>query len=61
MLGVVSETRDSGGNQTHDLHANSLAHYILEYQGTHSVSSSVVGIVAVGIVAVGMVAVETDQ
>ena len=34
LLGVVSQTRDSGGNRTHDPHANSLAHYPLNYQGT---------------------------
>ena len=33
-LGVVSPTRVSGGNRTHDPHANSLAHYPLDYQGT---------------------------
>ena len=34
LLGVVSQTRVSGGNRTHDPHANSLAHYTLDYQGT---------------------------
>ena len=34
MLGVVSQTRVSGGNRTHDPYANSLAHYPLDYQGT---------------------------
>ena len=34
MLGEVSQTRVSGGNQTHDPHANSLARYTLDYQGT---------------------------
>ena len=34
MLGVVSQTRVSGGNPTHDPHANSLALYPLDYQGT---------------------------
>ena len=34
VLGVVSQTRVSGGNRTHDLHANSLAYYPLYYQGT---------------------------
>ena len=34
VLGVVSQTRVSGGNRTHDPHANSLAHYQLGYQGT---------------------------
>ena len=33
-LGVVSQTRVSGGNRIHDPHANSLAHYPLDYQGT---------------------------
>ena len=33
-LGIVSQTRVSGGNQTHDPHAYSLAHYPLDYQGT---------------------------
>ena len=35
MLGVLSHNRVSGGNRTNDLHANSLAHYTLDYQGTH--------------------------
>ena len=35
VLGVVSQIRVFGGNRTHDLHANSLAHYPLDYQGTH--------------------------
>ena len=35
MLGIVSQTRVSGGNRTHDPHANSLAYYALDYQGTH--------------------------
>ena len=35
-LGVVSQTRISGGNRTHD-HSNSLAHYSLDYQGNHFV------------------------
>ena len=30
MLGVVPQTRVSGGNRTHQSHANSLAHYSLE-------------------------------
>ena len=34
MFGVVSQTRDSGGNRIHDHHANSLTHYLLYYQGT---------------------------
>ena len=34
VLGVVSQTTVSGGNQTHDPHSNSLAHYPLDYQGT---------------------------
>ena len=34
MLGVVSQTRVSGGNRSHDPHANSVAHYSLEYLGT---------------------------
>ena len=36
LLGVVSQTRVSGGNRTHDPHTNSLAHYPLDYQGTHT-------------------------
>ena len=35
MLGAVLQTRVSGGNRIHDPHANSLAHYPLDYQGTH--------------------------
>ena len=35
VLGVVSQTGVSGGNRTHDPHANSLAYYPLNYQGTH--------------------------
>ena len=35
MLSVVSQARVSGGNQTYDSHANSLAHYPLDYQDTH--------------------------
>ena len=35
VLGVVSQNRVSGGNQTHGRNANSLAHYPLDYQGTH--------------------------
>ena len=34
LLGVVSQTRDSGGNRTHDPYTNSLAHYPLDYQST---------------------------
>ena len=34
VLGVVLQTRVSGGNRTHDPHANSLAQYPLVYQGT---------------------------
>ena len=34
VLSVVSQTRASGANRTHDSHANSLAHYTLDYQGT---------------------------
>ena len=34
VLGVVSQTRVSAGNRTHDPHANSLAHSPLDYQGT---------------------------
>ena len=30
VLGVVSQTRVSGGNRTHDPHTNSLAHYPLD-------------------------------
>ena len=33
LFGVVSQTRDSGGNWIHDPNANSLAHYPLDYQG----------------------------
>ena len=33
VFGVVSQTRASEGNRTHDPHANSLAHYLLDYQG----------------------------
>ena len=36
MLGVVSQTRVSGGNRTHDPHANSLADYPLDHQGTRN-------------------------
>ena len=31
----MSQTRVFGENPTHDFHANSLAHYLLAYQGTH--------------------------
>ena len=34
VLGVVSQTRVSYGNRTQDPHANGLAHYPLDYQGT---------------------------
>ena len=34
VLGVVSQTKVSDGNRTHDTHANSLVHYPLDYQGT---------------------------
>ena len=34
MLGVLSQTKVSGGNRTHDPQANSLEHYLLDYQGT---------------------------
>ena len=34
VLGVVLQTRVLGGNQTHDPHANSVAHYPLN-QGTN--------------------------
>ena len=30
VLGVVSQTRVSGGNRIHNPHANSLAHYLLD-------------------------------
>ena len=30
----MSQTKVSVGNRTHDPHANSLAHYPLDYQGT---------------------------
>ena len=36
MLGVEAQTRVSGENRTHNPHANSLAHYLLGYQGTLS-------------------------
>ena len=32
--GVMSQIRISDGNRNHDPHANSLAHYPLDYQGT---------------------------
>ena len=31
MLGVVSQTRVSDGNRTHDFYPNSLEHYALDY------------------------------
>ena len=34
VLGEVPQTRVSGGNRTHDSHANSLAQYPLDYQVT---------------------------
>ena len=34
VLGVVSQTRVSVGNRTHDPHTNCLAQYPLYYQGT---------------------------
>ena len=34
VLGIVSQTRFSGANRNHDPHADSLAHYPLDYQGT---------------------------
>ena len=37
VLGVVSKTRVSGGNRTHNPHGNSLAHYPQDYQGTHRI------------------------
>ena len=40
MLDVLSQTRTTGGNRTHDNHANSLAHYPLDYQGTLDTSNS---------------------
>ena len=30
VVGVVSQTRVSGGNRTHDPHANSLSHYSVD-------------------------------
>ena len=39
-LGVVSQTRVSGVNRTHDPHANILAYYPLDYQGTRDQSCS---------------------
>ena len=36
VLGVVSQTSVSGGNRTHNPHANSLAHYPLDFQGTQT-------------------------
>ena len=35
VIGVVSQTRVSRGNRTHDFRAISLAHYPLDYQCTH--------------------------
>ena len=35
LLGVVSQTKVSGGNRTHNPNANSLAHYPMDYQATH--------------------------
>ena len=40
LLGVVSQTRVSSGNRTHDPHTNSLAHYTLDYQGTQLLSNN---------------------
>ena len=34
VLSAVSQIRVSGGTRTHDPHANSLAHYTLDCQGT---------------------------
>ena len=34
VLSVVSQTRVLVGSRTHDLYANSLAHYPLDYHGT---------------------------
>ena len=41
MLGVVSHTRVSGKNRTHDIHVNSLAHYPLDYQGAWQISNCI--------------------
>ena len=38
VLGVVSQTRVSDGNRTHDPHTNRLAHYPLDYQATQKVT-----------------------
>ena len=37
VLGVMSQSRVSGGKRTHDPYANSLVHYSLDYQGTPKV------------------------
>ena len=36
VFGVVSQTKVSGGNRNHEPHANSLAYYPLDYQGTQA-------------------------
>ena len=36
VLGVMSQTRVTDGNRTHDSLANGVAHYPLDYQGTHN-------------------------
>ena len=38
VLGVVPQTRVFGGNRTHDPYAISLAHYLLDYQGTREIT-----------------------
>ena len=35
VLGVVSQTRDSDGNRSHNTHTNSLAQIPLDYQANH--------------------------
>ena len=34
VLGLMAQTRVSRGNRNHETHANSLAHYSQDYQGT---------------------------
>ena len=38
--GLVSQTRDSGGNRIHDSHGNSLAHYSLEFSFKENVAGA---------------------
>ena len=42
LLGVVLQTRVSGGNRTHDPHTNNLAHYPLDIDSPHRIDFNLI-------------------